>query len=1195
MNGDPQNLAAPQPPQAPEPPGIYLGYPFDQLFDRNCDLEYWKDGATQKRAFIPAIKLPTQRSPGTGNIVITGPPGSGKSNLAVQWAVKCALRPDNATNAAYFSFEQTVDEVISKTKPFGWHRWMRRLRVLHETDELGNPEDLAGLLWNILLGREKTAQTLDAILARPKDPEEIDSAEDGGDPTRRLLLCSLSPRPIAEGATHEDLFWRRYQLLEHLLSAADHLSFDPTKPHPPLAYEGLKELLQTKERIRAKAIAKTSGRCAPPFHTFLPVVVLDSLNMFGLRPLNREEHFRLFSLFRKYKRIGIFVVESAQNTPFDSTMADVVVSLSHHQENGYLVQHLEIEKSRYYNQVNGLHPYKPSSLSPGENKHPPLAHQMPYEDKPYPRNQGLLVYPSLHYIVLRTEQTEEELRARDALNEPQRFGIEAMATILPPLRRQSVITIEGASGTYKTNIAMNFLATGLQNQESALLIRLGDIPWLQEDAKLPRISRELAEHKFSWEDWKLVEKEEPKEGGARWSNLVARHKTTVNVWRKKPEAASGQEAVPEPTFFELDFKGGALLPEEFVQIIRDFLNRRAVRDDQYTGKNPQRIRRVVLDDVGQIGVSYPFLRHSLTTGDTFLSAFVHLMRNAGVDLVMTATTTGLPQADEMVVRACSLADAVVSCNFCDVFGERHILVRRKGLVAGQTEKRIPDHSHEPVPAVLRLIDKSDDQPSTFVLDQDYLAGLVGFDSGRIYRPGVLLHLFQGNDTIHGKYNRYIQNMLQASFASGVPRHDSSQPDEARQLSVLPFTASRAGAIHTALTSFHRQERPLDRTVLFTVDEFGAPIDDFHRVRTQWSPVTGTLNWNEFLVAEDQDYGKQLRDGKWPGYFWPYYSNVLLLAYRTHGGPATAPLEHKSWEGVLALAKRIFAQRKELPSDPRPEKDINHLPAVERAFWVDLDAPESLACTLLDALHAAHGCTGYGFFEETREKDYEASLRPEERKEVTALTELFQMTGMEASLALQDNDQKTNKTSEESEHPPEDAGVYVLWYSQLRELIGRRPALGAHFHVCALPGLGFRGDWFLGMVRGSVSPSLGQRIVTTACGYEEDNQRYVKGVGLPARKSFYTSAFYAWPRGHHVSLEVMKHIWKAAQRRGKIKDYEKIRSNIYSLACQLTPLAGPLAGPAGQDIQAIMNTANVGRLFAQIPVLRAFGAKSPRTD
>jgi len=140
---------------------------------------------------------------------------------------------------------------------------------------------------------------------------------------------------------------------------------------------------------------------------------------------------------------------------------------------------------------------------------------------------------------------------------------------------------------------------------------------------------------------------------------------------------------------------------------------------------------------------------------------------------------------------------------------------------------------------------------------------------------------------------------------------------------------------------------------------------------------------------------------------------------------------------------------------------------------------------------------------------------------------------------------------------------------LRELIERRPALGAKLNVCALPGFGFRGDWFLGVVRGSVSPLLGQRIVNFLCGHEEDKRRYVSGVGLPVRKSLYTPRLYAWPRGRHVALPKLLKIWQSAFCRGEIPRYEEIRHNIYALARQLTPLSGA-AGPNAPRLSATRN-------------------------
>ena len=70
--------------------------------------------------------------------------------------------------------------------------------------------------------------------------------------------------------------------------------------------------------------------------------------------------------------------------------------------------------------------------------------------------------------------------------------------------------------------------------------------------------------------------------------------------------------------------------------------------------------------------------------------------------------------------------------------------------------------------------------------------------------------------------------------------------------------------------------------------------------------------------------------------------------------------------------------------------------------------------------------------------------------------------------------------------------------QVRELIDRRPALATELDIRALPGGGFRGDWFIGIAHGSVSPALGRHIIEMLCRKEEDYRRFARGVGLPTR-------------------------------------------------------------------------------------------------
>jgi hypothetical protein len=131
--------------------------------------------------------------------------------------------------------------------------------------------------------------------------------------------------------------------------------------------------------------------------------------------------------------------------------------------------------------------------------------------------------------------------------------------------------------------------------------------------------------------------------------------------------------------------------------------------------------------------------------------------------------------------------------------------------------------------------------------------------------------------------------------------------------------------------------------------------------------------------------------------------------------------------------------------------------------------------------------------------------------------------------------------------PLDAAVYICWYSQLRELISRAADenrdLATKLRICALPSGGFTGDWYIGVVNGSVSLSLGQALVETLCRKKEAYKRFVRGVGLPTEKEFYSDKFFAWP-GSGVSLSTLGKILEGAGSRAKINGYQDIKTVLY---------------------------------------------------
>jgi hypothetical protein len=183
---------------------------------------------------------------------------------------------------------------------------------------------------------------------------------------------------------------------------------------------------------------------------------------------------------------------------------------------------------------------------------------------------------------------------------------------------------------------------------------------------------------------------------------------------------------------------------------------------------------------------------------------------------------------------------------------------------------------------------------------------------------------------------------------------------------------------------------------------------------------------------------------------------------------------------------------------------------------------------------------------------------------------------------------------------EDAAVYLCWYSQLRDLIARRPALAERLAVCPLPGGGFTGDWFVGIAEGSVSVGLGRNVLDLLCSREEEYKRFAQGVGLPTRTEFYLASegskqtspdFFSWPRGQAVRLRAILDIHLQALSREFIDHYTKFRSALAIVAFQLTPMSGT---HANRDLRIQAIESNVRRLPGQVRLLSGIAARQGRS-
>ena len=548
---------------------------------------------------------------GSGNIVIMGAAGTGKSTLAFQIAAACASDLNHGI-AVYYSLEVSIQQFIfsmasEKTQGGDSRIRIKELRDFSKQPNLDSDESMGDALKEILLASDAAKEGSTGKKIQPQ-----------------ILLPSLSPCSISDDqASHTEVFLKRFKELELLLRAISY-------------YNNV--IADRTQGETTKSYADTTPR--------VKVVVIDSINAFSNSTLNRQEIIRLMSLFKAYGIIGIFTLGDDGDQSSDAMieastiqyLADVVISLTCAYTNSYTHNYLEITKSRYRQQVLGKHPYKINAISTTMQNLASVF--MPGIKK------KLEVLPSLHY---RTNASAMFKMAEEIMNEKDGwtlFGIEEMKAILPEhfLHRSKnltqIITIIGDSGLYKSDLAINALLNGIYEGESGLIVRLSDRELFRYSGV--RLSSELygkIETRLQPSEKKQIVMQE--ECSDKDSSKVKQYKFNLHGW-----TPNFTEKGKEASLFEVSFKSGVLYPEEMVDELLRIIEQK-------------KIKRIVLADLKLIGVSYPFLVDSPTSGKIFLSAFLHIMRNYGVHVIITSSLSAQADSVDQINRARILSDAVL--------------------------------------------------------------------------------------------------------------------------------------------------------------------------------------------------------------------------------------------------------------------------------------------------------------------------------------------------------------------------------------------------------------------------------------------------------------------------------------------------------------------------------------------------------
>lgn len=1095
---------------------IILGYPLDLLLDRNCkysvyeeilcdnslkpDKEKLKRKGGEPNKNLGGLTLPFENNPGSGNIIIRGKPGTAKSTLALQIAC-IAAQSGNDIASFYITLEESPQNIINKCKHFGWGR-IEELDLIENCNFEQKNHKAEYFEQSSILSCQKIIQLFNKGYLQ----DQIEP---------KVLLSTFTPRNIFSNNENPDtLFETRYKQLENMLISASNYNRE--------------------------------AKSGPQIGLFF----IDSLNVFGDSLLTRTQLFRLFELFKIYKILGVFIVEEdeksiyAQENKLHSEtieyIADLVISLTIGEDEGYSLRYFEITKSKYQHQVYGKHPFK--IIEPTFEKDNAQV--------------AVKIYPSLHYIVYGTDNREQgnysskDVTNKDVMDRKAFCDPNANFFLSKEHKKSSSLLIEGPRDTFKTSLARDFLLRGLFNEDNAYVLFIRFLDYFSEGKNLKsfRISKACKNFIFSGLNGSEIEFDKEDSKLSNQFNQFIKNEEGVNLpfWDKNEEETfwEGFRSENEPDrnkkrfistytskingkekrYTELIYQTGYILPEEFMQIMLETIL-------QYGSDNKP--VRIVLDEIGRIGSSMPLLYKSKTAGELFLTAVNHIIRNYNIRLLITGTTGEYAKSDEIINKTKTLVDDVLTTKKINVFGDNYVTI--KGGTLTSSEYGVNNiHSDENVPGVIIPIEKY-----TFKVDRDKFIGLVGFDTDKIYRPGIKVYLYNENP-IQIKYNHEINDLLNFSF--GTYMDDKKNKNNSSSFEVKGYDRTRSTAFHDSLG--FNNGNPIQKTVIGAIDEFtiSNSAEDFNKSLVP-------IDLKNPIIKELFPEGS-LSDG--PVHSLPYYDNVLLLAINTtylNGiGEDYKDWTFSNWIDIESKVKEL------VPFYEKYDEIIDFVP----------QSDETLTCIFLDAL-----LTGNRELKINYLNRIESNVNFSDNDTLNNLNALRSLISTKRSHSHQKNISHAKYSSGDELILNPNSLFYFSWYSELRNLIQSNPHLADKIWIYALPGGGFKGDWHLGIIKGSVSTNLGLKILSLLCSELEDYKRFVRGVGLPTSVRFYknnvdvnrAAGFLAWPGSKYEPQFGEKQLFKIfeihdnANKRSQIEKYKELRQSFNTMYHLLEKIEG----------------------------------------
>jgi hypothetical protein len=135
-----------------------------------------------------------------------------------------------------------------------------------------------------------------------------------------------------------------------------------------------------------------------------------------------------------------------------------------------------------------------------------------------------------------------------------------------------------------------------------------------------------------------------------------------------------------------------------------------------------------------------------------------------------------------------------------------------------------------------------------------------------------------------------------------------------------------------------------------------------------------------------------------------------------------------------------------------------------------------------------------------------------------------------------------RPSDEADKPPAPTSAIVTrqWFTTLRGFKARADEDWETFEIRPLPGkIAINGDWYLAVPSQCAVTAVGARIIKFMTSRHRQNERVIKGVGLPVNEAFYAHQSRFFPKKSNVMLGALGGLMKSAHKRSSISNYARI--------------------------------------------------------